>query len=104
MPHQTGFLLLLDEMDGEEKVEVEVDLVDGLHVHLELVRGGRPERDDGVAEAAEDGGGGRGGCHPCFHLAWHFVSDWREDLPGRNLTLTFSFTSCGELSLFSYLT
>ena len=56
-------------MDGEEKVEVEVDLVDGLHVHLELVRGGRPEGDDRIAEAAEDGGGGRGGCHLCFYLA-----------------------------------
>ena len=61
MPHQTGFLLLPDEMDGEEEVEVEVDLVDGLHVHLELVHGGCPEGDDRVAEAAEDGGGGRGG-------------------------------------------
>ena len=69
MPHHTSFLLLLDEMDGEEKVEVEVDLVDGLHVHLELVRGGRPEGDDRIAEAAEDGGGGRGGCHLCFYLA-----------------------------------
>ena len=46
-------------MDGEEKVKAEVDLVDGLHVHLELVHGGRPEGDDCVAESAEDGGGGR---------------------------------------------
>ena len=69
MPHHTSFLLLVDEMDGEEKVEVEVDLVDGLHVHLELVHGGRPEGDDRIAEAAEDSGGGRGGCHLCFYLA-----------------------------------
>ena len=76
MPHQSSFLLLLDEMDGEEEVKIQVDLVDGLHVHLELVHGGRPEGDDRVAEAAEDGGGGRGGwahcygiCHLCFHLA-----------------------------------
>ena len=67
--YHAGFLLLLDEVDGEEEVKVQVYLMDGLHVHLELLRGGRPEGDDRVAKAAEDGGGGRGGCHPCFHLA-----------------------------------
>ena len=67
--YHAAFLLLLDEVDGEEEVKVQVYLMDGLHVHLELLRGGRPEGDDCVAEAAEDGGGGRGGCHPCFHLA-----------------------------------
>ena len=40
-PHHTGFLLLLDEMYGEEEVEVQVDLVGGLHVLLELVGGGQ---------------------------------------------------------------
>ena len=75
--HHTGFLLLLDEMYGEEEVEVQVDLVGGLHVLLELVGGGRPEGDHCVAEPAEDGGGRRGGSdHGAhggfyFHLVWH---------------------------------
>ena len=56
LPHHAGFLLLFDEMDGEEEVKVQVDLVGGLHVLLELVGGGRPEGDHRVAEPAEDGG------------------------------------------------
>ena len=80
--YHAAFLLLLDEVNGEEEVKVQVYLMDGLHVHLELLRGGRSEGDDCVAEAAEDGGGRRGKRHPCFLLARHLVSDWRENLSG----------------------
>ena len=67
-PYHAGFLLLLDKMYGEEEVQVQVDLVGGLHVLLELVGGGRPEGDHRVAEPAEDGGWRRVGCD---HSAQH---------------------------------
>ena len=69
-PHHTGFLLLLDEMNGEEEVKVQIDLVGGLHVLLELVGGGRPEGDHRVAEPAEDGGWRRGGCDHGAQHGW----------------------------------
>ena len=56
-------------MDGEEELEVHVDLVHRLHVRLELVHRARPEGDHRMAEPAEDGGRRRGGRD--VHLAEH---------------------------------